>query len=95
MKKSHAAVVAADVRHLREHDLEFVHDLLLDRVGVRELRAFAQHHRSKIETLAHGSFHCATMHFVEGMNFGHEMLLRQELIVDWCGDLPPRRRCKR
>ncbi|KRR15149.1 hypothetical protein CQ12_07705 [Bradyrhizobium jicamae] len=68
---AHAAGRAADIRHLAEHDLELVHHLLPDPVHVTKVRAVAQHRFGKVETLAHGGFHCTTMRLVKGMNLSH------------------------
>ena len=65
---AHAASRTSDIRHLAEHDFELIHHILSDFVQIREMRAFAQHRLGKIETLAHGGFHCAAMRLVKGMD---------------------------
>lgn len=65
---AHAVCRAADIGHLGEDDLEFVHHLLPDPVDVGEMRALAQHRVGKVEPLPHGGLHQAAMLLVEGMN---------------------------
>ena len=68
---AHAAGRAADIGHLGEHDVEFVHHLLPDAVDIGEIRAFAQHCFGKVESMAHGGLHGAAMLFVKRMEFSH------------------------
>src|SRR5215469_9397819 len=70
---AHAAGRAPDIRHLREHDLELLHNLPPNIVEIGDLRALAQQRFGKIEPLKHAGLHCGTMCLVIGMNFSHGM----------------------
>lgn len=72
---AHTARSTADIGHLGEHDLEFVHDLPLDAVDVGQLRALAQHRLGEVESAAHRRLHGAAMLLVEWMDgLGHWIL---------------------
>ena len=65
---AHPTLLASNIGHLGEHDVEFVHHLLPDPGHVGDTRALAQHRFGKVEALAHGGLHGAAMLLVKRMD---------------------------